>query len=98
MKDISTRKRVKKAKTSDGGQIKVKYNKDGTIKKTVRRDASGKLAGMGKRKTGKKTVLPKGGNIKTTKKDRKERNISYSKYREGGSNNASYSYQDFLDL
>ena len=26
MKDISTRKRVKKAKTSDGGQIKVKYN------------------------------------------------------------------------
>ena len=95
----SRRKNVMKIATSDGGKIKIKYRKDGTVKKKVRRDASGKLDYMGKIKynkdeSKKKITFPKDSKInnKTSVPSKKR------KYREGGSNDASYSYQDFLDL
>jgi len=99
------RKNITKFKTADGGQIKIKYGKDGLVKKKVKRDASGNLSGSGKIKYKgsnegfrvKKMTLPKSKKGKAKSSDPNTK-IKFSKYREGGASEGNYSYQDFLDL
>ena len=91
------RKRVtKEVSSTTGVKTKMKYNKDGSLKKMVSRDSSGKLnrkVKFNKDGTAKKAI---GVNVPGMKK--KKKMGGKKMYREGGANNASYSYQDFLDL
>jgi len=93
------RKNVSKRTRGDGSQIKIKYRKDGTVKKIVSRGADKQLnSTTGKTKYNKDGTVKKkfvNMNISSTSKNKK---VKQSKYREGGASESNYSYQDFLDL
>jgi|TARA_A100001518_G_C1165562_1_gene18758 hypothetical protein len=72
-----------------------------TVSKTnFKTTSAGRAGGLTDERVKKKTKRDKDGNIISEGRNTKKRMMGGKKkmYREGGSSNASYTYQDFLDL
>tara|TARA_Y100000401_G_scaffold93238_1_gene79465 strand:- start:415 stop:693 length:279 start_codon:yes stop_codon:yes gene_type:complete len=89
------RKNVKKTTSRGGGKTKIKTRRDGSIKKEKMTAPSGKV--IAKVKYNRDGSIKRASLPKMTADDFKPKKKK-KMYREGGANNASYSYQDFLDL